>query len=306
MWSRTYANQPEILAYLESVADDFDLRRHVMLGASVRRLVWNEEALHWEVSVADGDTDRMVVADVVVSAVGLFCSARYPDIAGLADFSGHLMHTAEWDAGVDLTGKRVAVVGTGASGVQVIPEIARTAAQLTVFQRTPPWMVPKEDRPYSVEELSRFRRRRWAPHRERWRLWKMQHDNTALMPGHPRLAAAQELSENFLRRHVADDGLRDALTPRYPFRCKRVLLGEKYYVALQCAHVDLVTDPIERITGHIGCHGGWRRHRRRRDRTGDGVRDQQLSLGPRRHRSWRRKPARSLGSWIRAPFSEWL
>lgn len=245
-WSRTYANQPEILAYLEKVADDFDLRRHLMLGTSVRRIVWNEEELHWVVELADG---RTLVADVVVSAVGLFGAPRYPDIAGLADFTGDLMHTSEWDAGVDLTGKRVAVVGTGASGVQVVPELADTAAQLTVFQRTPPWMVPKEDRPYSADELARFRRHPWATVRERWRLWKLQHDNTALTPDHPRLAAVQELSENFLRRHVEDEGLRDALLPRYPFRCKRVLLGEKYYVALQRPHVELVTDPIEQITG---------------------------------------------------------
>ncbi len=247
-WSRTYAYQPEILAYLETVADDFDLRRHLVLGTRVCRLVWNEEALHWEVTLDSDGAEQMVVADVVVSAVGLFHSVRYPDIKGLADFSGDVMHTAQWDTTVELTGKRVAVVGTGASGVQVIPELASTAAQLTVFQRTPPWMVPKEDRPFSIEELSRFRRSPWAPLRERWRLWKLQHDNTALTPGHPQLAAVQELSENFLRRHVADEGLRDVLTPRYPFRCKRVLLGEKYYTTLQCAHVNLVTAPIERIT----------------------------------------------------------
>ncbi len=248
--------------------------------------------MHREVVLAD---DRTVVADVVVSAVGLFGAARYPDIEGLADFSGHLMHTAHWDATVDLTGKRVAVVGTGASGVQVVPELAGTAARLTVFQRTPPWMVPKEDRACSVEELSRFRRRPWAPIRERWRLWKLQHDNTALPPGHPRLAVVQELSETFLRRNVADDRLRDALTPRYPFRCKRVLLGEKYYAALQYAHVDLVMDPIERIA-RTSCHGGWRRHRCRRDRAVDGVRDQQLPLQSGRCGHRRRKSARPLGS----------
>ncbi|WP_110315391.1 flavin-containing monooxygenase [Mycolicibacterium moriokaense] len=244
-WSRTYAHQPEILAYLETVADDFDLLRHLMLGTSVRRLVWNEAAMHWDVELNDS---RTLVADVVVSGVGLFGSVRYPDIEGLTDFSGDVMHTAQWDETVDLTGKRVAVVGTGASGVQVVPELASTAAQLTVFQRTPPWMVPKPDRPFSTDELARFRRYPWASLRERWRLWKLQHDNTALTPDHPQLAVAQELSENFLRRHVAEANLRDALTPRYPFRCKRVLLGESYYFALQCDHVDLVTDPIERIT----------------------------------------------------------
>jgi cation diffusion facilitator CzcD-associated flavoprotein CzcO len=243
-WTRTYAYQPEILAYLEKVADDFDLRRHLMLGTCVRRLTWNEQASQWDVEL-DG---RTITADAVVSAVGLFGAVRYPDIEGLTDFTGDLMHTAQWDETVDLTGKRVAVIGTGASGVQVVPELAATAGQLTVFQRTPPWMVPKEDRSYTVEELTRFRRHPWAALGERWRLWKLQHDNTALTPDHPRLAPVQEISENFLRRHVQDEELRDALTPRYPFRCKRVLLGEKYYTALQHAHVDLVTEPIDRIT----------------------------------------------------------
>jgi cation diffusion facilitator CzcD-associated flavoprotein CzcO len=248
-WSRTYAYQPEILAYLKTVADDFDLRRHLMLATTVRAMVWNSQALHWDLQLAAADGERMIAADIVVSAVGLFGDVRYPDIDGLADFAGDLMHTARWDTTVELTGKRVAVIGTGASGVQVVPELTGTAAQLTVFQRTPPWMVPKEDRAYSTEELARFGRMPWASRRERWRLWKLQHDNTALTPDHPRLAAVQEVSENFLRRHVADEGLRDALTPHYPFRCKRVLLGEKYYVALQHPHVDLVTDPIERVRG---------------------------------------------------------
>ena len=239
-WSRTYAYQPEILAYLEQVAEDFDLRRHLMLSTTVRTARWNEDARQWEIETVDGAT---IAAEVVVSAVGLFGAARYPDIDGLADFTGDIMHTAQWDPTVELTGKRVAVIGTGASGVQVVPELADAVAQLTVFQRTPPWMVPKPDRDFSDEELARFRQRPWASRRERWRLWKLQHDNTALTPDHPQLAVAAELSTNFLRRHVEDERLRDALTPRYPFRCKRVLLGEKYYVALQQAHVNLEADP---------------------------------------------------------------
>ncbi|OBK72796.1 monooxygenase [Mycobacterium sp. 1274761.0] len=244
-WSRTYPRQPEILAYLEAVADDFDLRRHLVLNTEVRRVVWQSDAFRWTVELADGDT---VSADVVVSAVGLFGPARIPAIDGLADFGGALMHTAQWDAAVDLTGKRVAVIGTGASGVQVIPELADVAGHLTVFQRTPPWMVPKDDRAYTAEELARYRRLPWASWRERWRLWKFHHDNTGLTPDHPRLTAAQGLSEGFLHKHVADDRLRDALTPRYPFRCKRVLLGETFYTALQRDHVDLVTDPICGVT----------------------------------------------------------
>jgi cation diffusion facilitator CzcD-associated flavoprotein CzcO len=246
-WSRTYARQPEILAYLETVADQFDLRRHLMLNTTVTALRWDAQAAQWIVELTDRDP---MIADVVVSAVGLFGAARHPDIAGLTDFAGPLMHTAHWDPTADLTGKRVAVIGTGASGVQVVPELADIATELTVVARTPPWMVPKEDRAYTAREARRYRRLPWASYQQRWRLWKLQHDNTALTPGHPRMAAVEQVSATFLRTHVHDDRLREALTPRYPFRCKRVLLGEAFYTALQREHVRLVTEPIDRVTPH--------------------------------------------------------
>lgn len=246
-WSRTYADQPEILAYLESVADDFDLRRHLMLGTRVRRARWSEPAQQWELDL-DSGTPGTLTADVVVSAVGLFGEPKLPDIEGLSGYSGALLHTSRWDGDVELDGKRVAVIGTGASGVQVIPELAKIAAHVTVFQRTPPWMVPKEDRPYSAEELSRFRRYPWLARRERWRVWKTLHDNTALMADDPRVADRSTIAVDFLNQQVSDERLRAALTPDYPFRCKRVLLGEKFYQALQLDHVDLVTDPIARVT----------------------------------------------------------
>ncbi|HKV21522.1 MAG TPA: NAD(P)/FAD-dependent oxidoreductase [Mycobacterium sp.] len=244
-WTRTYAYQPEILAYLEKVADDFDLRRHLMLETRVTGLRWNSAAAQWEVNLRGRDP---VVADVVVSAVGLFGAVRFPDVDGVEDFAGTLMHTAQWDPTVDLTGKRVAVIGTGASGVQVVPELADIAGQLTVFQRTPPWMVPKEDRDHTPRELTRYRLLPWASALQRWRLWKLQHDNTVLTPDHPRMAVVEQVSKNFLHKHVREDRLREALTPGYPFRCKRVLLGEKFYTALQREHVNLVTDPIDHVT----------------------------------------------------------
>lgn len=249
-WSRTYARQPEILAYLESVADDFDLRRHLMLSTRVSRARWNERTWQWELHLdrCDGEDAFVINADVVVSAAGLFGSPKLPDIAGLNDFEGILMHTSRWDHDIDLAGKKVAVIGTGASGVQVIPELAKTAAHLTVFQRTPPWMVPKDERPYSAEELARFRRNPWAVRRERWRVWKFFHDNTATMLDDPLVASRAQFASLFLERTVADDRLRRALTPDYPFRCKRVLLGDEFYLALQEDHVDLVTDPIARVS----------------------------------------------------------
>jgi cation diffusion facilitator CzcD-associated flavoprotein CzcO len=248
-WSRTYARQPEILAYLESVADDFDLRRHLMLGTTVRSVRWNADTGNWDCQLDRAGHATALTADIVVCAVGLFGSLKLPDIAGLTEFDGALMHTAQWDHGIDLAGKKVAVIGTGASGVQAVPELAKVADRLTVFQRTPPWMVPKDDRPYNAIELERFRRNPLAVQRTRWQIWKFQHDNTATFADDPIVTARTQIATSFLERTVADERLRRALTPDYPFRCKRVLLGDDYYRALQQDNVELVTDPIERITG---------------------------------------------------------
>ncbi|WP_353806584.1 NAD(P)/FAD-dependent oxidoreductase [Mycobacterium sp.] len=247
-WSRTYARQPEILAYLESVVDDYDLGRHLMLDTRLRYARWDDDAGQWHLQLDCRAGTQHLVVDAVVCAAGLFGSVRLPDIAGLADFGGTVMHTAQWDHGVDLTGRRLAVIGTGASGVQVVPELAKIAEHLTVFQRTPPWMVPKEDRPYSETELTKFRRNPLAARRKRWQIWKFQHDNTATMADDPIVAARSEFATSFLERTVPDEQLRRALTPDYPFRCKRVLLGDDFYRALQRDNVTLVTDPIERLT----------------------------------------------------------
>ncbi|ORB73465.1 flavin-containing monooxygenase [Mycobacterium scrofulaceum] len=244
-WSRTYARQPEILAYLESVADDFDLRRHLMLGTRVRSVRWN--GVSWDCRLDRSGDALTLTADVVVSAVGLFGAPRLPDLAGLTDFTGTLMHTAEWDHRIELAGKKVAVVGTGASGVQAVPELAKVADRVSVFQRTPPWMVPKDDRPYSAAELARFRRDPLAVRRTRWQIWKFQHDNTATFADDPVVTARTHVATSFLERTVADERLRRALTPEYPFRCKRVLLGDEFYRALQRDNVELITEPIDRI-----------------------------------------------------------
>ncbi len=247
-WSRTYARQPEILAYLESVADDFDLRRHLVLGTRLRAARWDADNGQWELRLDRDGKASALTADVLVSAVGLFGSPRLPAIEGLTDFRGTLMHTAQWDPGADLAGNNVAVIGTGASGVQVVPELTKCAAHLTVFQRTPPWMVPKVDRPYSATELAQFRGNPLAARRVRWQIWKFQHDNTATMADDPVVTARTEVATSFLERTVADEQLRRALTPGYPFRCKRVLLGDDYYRALQQDHVRLVTEPIDHVT----------------------------------------------------------
>jgi cation diffusion facilitator CzcD-associated flavoprotein CzcO len=247
-WSRTYARQPEILAYLESVVDDFDLGRHLMLNTRVRSVTWNADTCQWNLAVDRGTSSETHSVDVVVCAAGLFGSMKLPDITGLDDFGGTTMHTAQWDHSVDLRGRAVAVIGTGASGVQVIPELAKITSRLTVYQRTPPWMVPKDDHPYSATELAQYRRNPLAVRRTRWQIWKFQHDNTATMADDPVVTARSQFATSFLQRSVGDERLRRALTPDYPFRCKRVLLGEDFYRALQRDNVELVTEPIQRVT----------------------------------------------------------
>jgi len=249
-WTRTYAGQPEILAYLERVADEFDLRRHLRSGTRVRRALWQADASQWRLELESYSGTTTLTANVVVSAVGLFGAPNLPDIEGLADYAGTLMHTSRWDGAIALDGKRVAVIGTGASGVQVIPELAEIASRLTVFQRTPPWMLPKDDRPFDDDERHRYRNESAAVQQERERLWTEQHVNTALRADDPRVGDRQQLAKTFLDAQVADPLLREALTPDYPFRCKRVLLGANYYAVLQHEHVELVTDPIARIDGH--------------------------------------------------------
>jgi cation diffusion facilitator CzcD-associated flavoprotein CzcO len=247
-WSRTYARQPEILAYLEAVADEFDLRRHLRLGTALRRARWCEDEARWQLELESSSGTDILSADVVVSAVGLFAEPRSPDIVGLADFSGPLVHTSRWDDTISWAGKRVAVIGTGASGVQVIPELAELADRVTVFQRTPPWMVPKDDRPFSAEELERFGSDPAAVLAERERIWQEFHVNTAVAADDPLVAGRRGYAQAFLDAQVVDDQLRARLTPDYPFRCKRVLLGAGYYQTLQRDHVELVSDPISRVT----------------------------------------------------------
>ena len=232
------------------MAENFDLNRHLLTDTRVCGVRWNPKVQQWDLeleSISSGGGFGFT-ADVVISAVGLFGEPKLPDIEGLDRFTGRVMHTSRWDSRASLGGRRVAVIGTGASAVQVVPELARNSAEVTVFQRTPPWMVPKDDRAFTAEELARFRRNPLAARRMRWRLWKEQHDNTALRLDDPLVAGRQGIAEEYLRQRVPDEALRAALTPDYPFRCKRVLLGGDYYAALQSDNVTLVTDPIRDVT----------------------------------------------------------
>lgn len=246
-WSRFFAPQPEIRAYLERCADG--VRRHLRLGVEVTSAAFDEESGLWSVRTRGGET---ITARVLVSASGhALTRPILPDIPGAGTFAGKTMHSARWDHTWPLDGKDVAIVGTGASAVQIIPAIARRVRRLHVFQRTPAWVFPKPDWATTALERWLYRRAPWTQRVARALSYAV-FESFAL--GHvyaPRLNALHDWrGRRYLRRAVADPGLRERLTPRFRFGCKRILLSSDYYPSLQLDHVELVTDPIREVRPH--------------------------------------------------------
>jgi cyclohexanone monooxygenase len=243
-WPRAYAHQPEILAYLERCVTRFGVRPHLRLNTPIVSARWQEDQT-WLLQTADG---RSVTADVVVSAVGMLNVPKLPEIPGRADFAGTAFHSARWDTGHDLTGRDVAVIGSGASAVQIAPSIAGAARRLHVFQRSPGWVIPKFDKEFSVRERRRLARVPLANRLERARIfWR-----APTTIGFDRLLRGttplREVALNLLREQVHDEQVRRALTPDYPFGCKRLLISSDYLPTFNRSNVELVTTPIERIS----------------------------------------------------------
>jgi cation diffusion facilitator CzcD-associated flavoprotein CzcO len=249
-WSHWYARGPELKAYAEHVADRYDLRRHMRFGTVVEQAVWDEAAQEWEVRVTGGERLR---ATYLITATGFLSQPKKPDIAGVEDFAGTVLHSARWDDTADLHGRRVAIIGTGATAVQLIPELARRAGHLTVFQRTPIWVTPKLDR-----TMPRLVQRLFAGVPATQRLARMV--NTAVLEaimvtavvhyrqGRVLNRLAERIATRHLRRQVADPVLRARLTPDYSFGCKRPTFSNDYYRTFTQPHVELETTGIDRIT----------------------------------------------------------
>ena len=248
-WSRQFAPREEILAYLNHCADKYGIRPHIRFSTAVKRATFDEKTGVWSVETSAGDTIR---ARVVVSGSGHALSKPVmPDIKGLASFQGKTMHSARWDDAYPLEGKRVAVIGTGASAIQIVPSIAPKVAHLDLYQRTPAWILPKPDRAITPREQARFARAPWTQMLARSAIyWKRE----ALALGfvvEPRiLKLAEKLALRYLQRSVRDPVLREKLTPRYPMGCKRVLPTNDFYPALGRANVDVVTDGIAEVRAH--------------------------------------------------------
>jgi cation diffusion facilitator CzcD-associated flavoprotein CzcO len=244
-WSRMYPPQPEIRAYLEMVAQKYGVMPFIRFGRTVEAMRYDDTGRFWRVRCSNGEE---VSARIVVSGMGGLSNPAWPQIEGAERFGGASFHSAQWDHGCDLRGKRVAVIGTGASAIQFVPQIAAQVEQLHLFQRTPPWVVPKGDRPMAGWEQRLFR---LLPFTQRWLRRAIYCGNEIRAPlfGHPeQLRRAQRLALRYLAASIPDAAMRERLTPNYVMGCKRILISNDYYPALTRGNVELVTDPITRIT----------------------------------------------------------
>jgi cation diffusion facilitator CzcD-associated flavoprotein CzcO len=246
-WSRRFAWQPELLGYAAECAVNAGLLPHCRFDAEVTAARFDEARNLWRVELAGGDT---IEAEFLVTGVGQLHRPSIPDLPGRGDFAGPQFHSARWDHSVELTGKRVAVIGNAASAVQFVPQIAPFAERLTVFQRSANWLLPRKDRLYSPRLHRLMGRWPWlAKLRHDWQWFFFGEVMLTPLMKRVRIAqwAARRRSLMHLRRQVRDPGLRAKLVPDYPIGARRVLFNDDYYPALGRRNVRLVTDPIERI-----------------------------------------------------------
>jgi cation diffusion facilitator CzcD-associated flavoprotein CzcO len=247
-WSRMFAVQPEIRAYLEGCARKYGLLPHVRFGAELVRAEYDETAQLWRVRTRDG---RQFTAPVLISGMGGLSNPAYPQLPGLERFQGPAFHSAEWRHDVDLRGKRVAVIGTGASAIQFVPQIAPLAAQLDLYQRTPPWIMPKPDRTISRFEQKLFQYLPWVQRLWRGLIYWMLEARALGFVVHPRLMkGVQWIANRHIRKQVQDPALRAKLTPDYTIGCKRILISNDYYPALTRPNVAVLTQAISEVRAH--------------------------------------------------------
>lgn len=245
-WSRAYGSQAEILSYLEHVADKYGLRSHLRFNQHVTSAKFDDATGSWRVTTAGGEA---LVARALLLGNGALHIPSFPGIAGLDDFKGKRFHSARWDHDYDLSGKRVAVVGTGASAIQFVPQIQKQVARLDLYQRTAPWVVPKRDREIKAVEqwmLANVPGAHWLRRTSLYWLMESRVIGFAYQPKVNELI--ERLVKRYLREQIQDPAMLAKLTPTYRFGCKRVLISNDYYPALQQSNVDVITDPIERIT----------------------------------------------------------
>lgn len=243
-WSRSFSTQPEIQRYIKSVADKYSVRDKHVFGCDVQSAHWDDENAEWSVQTNKGK----YTADVLVSAVGALCEPSLPDIKGINDFQGTIFHSAQWDHESDLTGKRVAVIGTGASAIQIVPAIAGKVEHMDVYQRTAPWLLPRFDRPYTGIEKFAFKHIPGVQRASRLGIyWAREAQVIGLTKFPVAMKPLELIARAKLQYEVRDAELRDKVTPNFQIGCKRMLISNEYYPALGRDNVELVTDGIKEV-----------------------------------------------------------
>jgi cation diffusion facilitator CzcD-associated flavoprotein CzcO len=246
-WTRMFPRQEEILQYVRETADEHGVTPHIRLCTEMEHSRWDEAAGQWRIRTTEGDE---LTADVLISAIGATGEPEEPDIPGLTEFAGHRFHSARWDHDHDLGGERVAVIGTGPAAAQFVPRIQPQVDTLTVFQRTPPWVIPHVDRSVPAAERVLYRALPVLQDIQRNALFAVYESVGVGFRGQTALIAPIEaIGRAHLRRQVRDPVLRAKLTPHYRFGCKRPILSNTYNPALASANTEVVTEAISGIEG---------------------------------------------------------
>lgn len=238
-WSSTFSPQPEIEAYLRKVTDGFRVRPHIRFGHAVESAHWQGD--HWLIHTSQGD----FTAEVLLSGMGPLAEPSIPELPGIESFEGEVFHSAQWNHDLDLSGRKVAVIGTGASAIQFVPAIQPDVEELHLFQRTPPWVMPRPDRKISAAEKRIYRAFPLAQKAVRAGIyWSRE----SLVLGFAKLPAmmkqGQRIAERHLAQQIRDPRLRAKLTPDFTLGCKRVLISDDYYPAVAQPNVEVVTEPV--------------------------------------------------------------
>ena len=245
-WTRIYAQQPEILEYVEHCAEKYGLGPHLRLETEVESACFDESTHTWKLRTAAGEEH---CAQILASGVGQLNRPFVPEIPGLETFEGVSFHSARWKRDHDLTGQRVAVIGNGASAVQIIPEIAAPAAQLDVYQRTPNWLIRRGDRPNGERQKELYARYPILPRAQRALIWGLLEMRWPAFSGNDFVQSRlQKTCLSFLEEEISDPTLRATLTPDYPVGCKRILISDDYYQTLERNDVELISSPIREVT----------------------------------------------------------
>jgi cation diffusion facilitator CzcD-associated flavoprotein CzcO len=256
-WTRSFSPQAEIWDYLREITDRYRLRDHIRFGVEVTGARWDADERRWHVTTNAGD----YTARFVVAGIGALHIPNIPALPGIETFRGETFHSAHWNHDYDLTGKRVAVVGTGASAIQFVPRIAPDVAKLTIFQRTPPWIMPKPDHPMPRWVKTLFRVVPGAQRLYRNAIYWMLEARAAGFNGHPALMRlASKIPLAHMHRTIKDPELRRKLTPDYMMGCKRVLVANDYYPALTRDNVEVNTEGIRAVTERGIVDGEGRHH----------------------------------------------